>query len=421
MKNSINYLVAAMVTAILFTGCFKDTAYYKYTMYTPVYQTTEQVRASIKTDAPMAIQAPGKMYIIGNYIYLAERLQGIHILDNTNPSNPINKGFIKVPGCEDLAITGNTLFVDCYTDLFSIDITNPLQAVFKKHLVNLFPERRFINQFSIDTNRVITTWVAKDTTIKTNVPQQTFFQGGKIYAQTRQNFSGLFASVSNGVSSDSKAAGQGGSMARFAILNNYLYAVTTTNLKTVNISQPQQPVLTSTTDLGWGIETIYPFTDKLFIGSTTGMHIYSVATPATPTKLSIFTHARRCDPVIYDGTYAYVTLKGGGFCGGPSNQLDVVNVQNLLQPTLLKTYPLTSPGGLSKEGNWLFVCDGDNELKCLDATNPNDIKLKKTITMPTPYDVICVGNKAIVSAKDGLYQYDYSNIENIKLLSKTTY
>ncbi len=37
------------------------------------------------------------------------------------------------------------------------------------------------------------------------------------------------------------------------------------------------------------------------------------------------------------------------------------------------------------------------------------------------YDVISINGVAIVSAKDGLYQYDYTNRSNLKLLSKTGY
>lgn len=34
------------------------------------------------------------------------------------------------------------------------------------------------------------------------------------------------------------------------------------------------------------------------------------------------------------------------------------------------------------------------------------------------YDVITVQGNALVVAKDGLYQFDYSNLANIRLLSK---
>ncbi len=405
---------AIVLTTMLLTGCLKDSGYQRYTMYTPVYKTTAQVRAAIKSDVPTPVTEPGKMYIIGNYIFLAEKLQGIHIIDNTNPANPVNKAYIKIPGCEDMAVKGNTLYADCYTDMMAIDITDPMNVVLKKHIVNLFPDRRWVGNFSVDTNRVITEWIAKDTTIKVNAPQQNFFSQNKLFSMdSRQSFTSLTNSGTTG-----NTTGQGGSMARFAILNNYLYTVTSSTLNTVNISQPQLPVLNGTVNLGWGIETIYPFQGNLFIGSTTGMQIFSVANPAAPVRQSSFSHARRCDPVIADSIYAFVTLRGGSFCGGFTSQLDVLNVQNVLSPTLLKTYMLTSPAGLSKDGNWLFICDGKDGLKCFDAANVMDIKLHKTIMLPEPYDVICLGGIAIVSAADGLYQYDYSNINDIKLLSK---
>jgi hypothetical protein len=42
----------------------------------------------------------------------------------------------------------------------------------------------------------------------------------------------------------------------------------------------------------------------------------------------------------------------------------------------------------------------------------------KHITGMETYDVIAWNNKALVVAKDGLYQFDYSNLNNIRLLSK---
>jgi hypothetical protein len=46
--------------------------------------------------------------------------------------------------------------------------------------------------------------------------------------------------------------------------------------------------------------------------------------------------------------------------------------------------------------------------------------LKKHITGFETYDVIAWGNNLVVVAKDGLYQFDYSNPENIIERSKIT-
>jgi hypothetical protein len=115
-----------------------------------------------------------------------------------------------------------------------------------------------------------------------------------------------------------------------------------------------------------------------------------------------------------------VTLRSGTLCMGFTNQLEVLDISNLLQPSLIKTYPMTNPHGLSKEDDLLFICDGADGLKVYDATLPGNLQLLKTIGGFETYDVIAYNNLALVVAKDGLYQFDYSDRNNIKQLSKIT-
>jgi hypothetical protein len=197
-----------------------------------------------------------------------------------------------------------------------------------------------------------------------------------------------------------------------------MYCVNHYQLRSFNISNAANPQATANIDIGWDIETIYPFRNKLFIGSQSGMFIYDISNPATPVREGAFTHARACDPVITDGDYAYVTLHDGTVCQGFSNQLDVINVANVSAPSLLRSYTLTHPHGLSKDGNLLFICDGRDGLKMYDATVPGAIVLKKHITGIETYDAIAWNNNLIVVAKDGLYQYDYSYPNNLVQRSK---
>ena len=50
--------------------------------------------------------------------------KGIHIIDIRNVSNPINIGFITLPGNYDLATKGDYLYADSYLDLVVFDISN---------------------------------------------------------------------------------------------------------------------------------------------------------------------------------------------------------------------------------------------------------------------------------------------------------
>jgi len=56
-----------------------------------------------------------------------------------------------------------------------------------------------------------------------------------------------------------------------------------------------------------------------------------------------------------------------------------------------------------------------------DAADVNSLKLLQTINGINAYDVITINGLAIVVAKDCLYQYDYNNRSDLKLLSSMSY
>ena len=203
--------------------------------------------------------------------------------------------------------------------------------------------------------------------------------------------------------------GVGGSMARFTIVNNHLYAVSESALKVVSISNAIDPVFSNTVNIGWGIETIYPFNNRLFIGSNSGMFIFNISNPALPVREGSFSHVRSCDPVIADNTHAYVTLRSGNACMGFTNQLEVLDISNFNQPTLVKTYQMKNPHGLAKDGTTLIICDGTGGLKFYNASNVNNLVLLNTISGYDAYDVIAINGWALVVAKNGLYQYSYNS------------
>ena len=177
--------------------------------------------------------------------------------------------------------------------------------------------------------------------------------------------------------------------------------------------------------MGWGIETIFPYKDKLFVGSQSGMLIYDNADPAKPKQLSVFQHARVCDPVVVNDNTAYVTLRSGTGCGGFTNQLDVVDITNLANPTLLKSYPMRNPHGLGVDFPNLFICEGAYGLKSFNVSDPMQIdkNLQQYMEDLQAYDVIPMGGVSgqkmlLLIGKDGFYQFDYTNPRSLRLLSK---
>lgn len=414
--KSLSVIVAAVVATILtatfLPGCLKDTRSHTYKIYTPVYKTTEDVRANIKSNAPQNIMNPGKLFIKGQYIFLNEIDKGIHIIDNTNPANPKNVAFIDIPGNMDLAVKGDVLYADLYIDLVTLDSSDPLHIVKKKIIDNAFPERRYANGFVPSNQKIIVDWIVRDTTVVEDMAN-----GNNLWGCPNCMVMDALMLSSSAAPVAKSLFGMGGSMARFSIINSTLFTVGTTDLSAYSIAAPEDPIFSKKVSLGVGIETVYPFKDRLFIGSSTGMLIYDVSNPSNPSKLGQFGHITACDPVIADDDYAFVTLRSGVRCSNASNQMDVLNISNLTSPTLVKTYSMTNPHGLSKDENTLFVCDGTDGLKVYDASNVKELKLIKQMKGFESYDVIAFNKLAIVVSKDGLRQYDYSNPNDIKLLS----
>lgn len=206
------------------------------------------------------------------------------------------------------------------------------------------------------------------------------------------------------------STGQGGSLARFTIAQNHLYVVDSKNLYTYSLENSAQPQVKSTVNIGMDIETIYAYGDKLFVGSTQAMYIYSISDANNPQQLGMASHVRSCDPVVAKDNLAYVTLRNGSTCGGTQNALLVYDVSYIMNPVLKKTISTETPYGLGIRNNRLYVCNGSNGLSVYDITVSTAPKLIRKLTDDTYYDVIPTDNLLICMVQGGtaLYQYDNS-------------
>lgn len=210
----------------------------------------------------------------------------------------------------------------------------------------------------------------------------------------------------------SKDSGQGGSLSRFVILNDYMYVVDHKNLNVFNIANPKNPIAVSTARIGFEIETLSSYGNYLYIGSQRGFFIYEVTTnPEFPEKLSEVQHFRACDPVVANETHAYVTLHSDIGCGTTINALEIYDISNITQPVLLKRRDLVSPIGLALYNDYLFVCD--DEVKVFDISNPKEPKIVHSVAK-SAFDVIIKNNSLILIGKSGLYQYSLDKTDITK-------
>ncbi len=390
-----------------------------YTYFEPVYTTMEDLRTAVAVLPPVEIKQVGKLFFKDGYLFINEPNEGVHVIDNKDPSNPINKSFINIPGAFDLVVRGNILFSDSYVDLVAIDISNIDMAHEVGRLNDLFNDYNSFGFYATNELGVVTSWrQTSEVTITESNCKAIRNDWGMYYEY------GLLTTDVAAFNSASAVAptnpGMGGSMARFALSNDYLYALATGAILSVDVSNVSSLQVGTSTYIDWGIETIFPKGNTLFIGAQNGMHIMDITNPSTPTLISNYAHIQSCDPVIVDGDYAFVTLRSGTECQGFTNQLEVIDISDLSDPQLKFTYQMTNPHGLGKDGNTLFICDGEAGLRVFDAAdlsaiNDNIIAHYDNIQA---YDIIPFNNIAMMIGADGLFQYDYSDLSDVKLLSK---
>lgn len=205
------------------------------------------------------------------------------------------------------------------------------------------------------------------------------------------------------------ASGKGGSLARFTIVGNHLYLADINTLKIFDITNPQNATQLGSINMNFGVETIFPYKDKLFIGSIDGMYIYSIANPAQPVLLSQARHVRSCDPVVANDSTAFVTLLGGQPCGAVDEGLYIYNVSNLISPLLIKKYLMPTPRGLGLADSILYVCQKNNGLSIFNVSVPATPLLRKKITTHIFEDVIPYNKLLICYISTGLVLYDITN------------
>lgn len=420
MKNNLIIICVIAIGAFFLIGC-ADTCEitHSVTYYEPVYTSLKEVRSSVGfVSGEKEINTAGKIYYINNHLLINEPNEGIHFINNSDPKNPQHIGFLNIPGNFDMAAVDGYLYADSYIDLVVIDIsdlTNPKEI---ERLENLFPNYNSYGYYASSDKGIVTDWVEVEQMREYKTDCEGGYYWGNYYGRGIVLMDNTTFNASTAVSPANP--GVGGSMARFTINNQHLYMIDQQDMHIVSITDPANPMLGSKINIGRGIETIFPYDSLIFIGANDGMSIYDVSSPLSPTRLSRFNHVRSCDPVVTDGRYAYVTLRSGTECQGFTNQLDVIDIQDPVNPQLVKTYPMYNPYGLSISNKRLFICDGDAGLKIYNASNVETISdnLIKHYGNINAYDVIVIDCLVMLIGNDGLRQYTCNDFQDdIALLS----
>lgn len=112
------------------------------TTYVPVYAQVATIQQISVSPATPTLTG-GKIYASGQYIFQNDLNRGIHIIDNSVPSNPHKVAFLEIPYSTELAVKGNYLYTNSVSDLLVFNLQNPTQPALVKRVKDAFP---MINQ-----------------------------------------------------------------------------------------------------------------------------------------------------------------------------------------------------------------------------------------------------------------------------------
>lgn len=413
MKKEL--LLLMFVISVCFISCdnddFDDGKYAEYQVARAIKMDKSDFRNSVDILPPKPIEESGKIYAYKNLIFVNDKYRGVHVIDNTDPTSPKKINFIKIAGNVDISVKDDYLYADSLMDLIVMDISDINNIVILNRLENVLRDNviwpmevDFFENGNMDyENEILIGWdIVTERRLKSEVENR--FGGDVLFAE--------MAATADA----SRTTGQGGSLARFKIVDDYLYAVDSHNINVFDISDMENPKDLEDVYAGFDIETIFNRGQHLFLGSMRGMYIYDISSPATPTFVSEFEHGTACDPVVVDGDYAYVTLRGGNMCGATESGLFIIDISNISAPELKVSYAMDEPYGLGVKDEKLFVCDGDSGLKVYDKTDVEDLVALNHFKDINTFDVIPLDNNLLMVGEGVLYQYEY--LENdIELMS----
>lgn len=404
-------LLALSLITLLFLSCddnMRESEFADYIVARPLVMSRAEFANSVAIISPLPIDESGKIYAYQDYIFINDKYKGVHVIDNTNPESPQKISFIKIAGNVDISIKDDYLYADSLTDLIVLDISNinnieivnRLENVLRDNVVFPF-EAQIFEWGDIDyENELVVGW-------------ETVTERRRISEVEQPDIFIDEVAFANDAGGDT---GQGGSLARFKIVNDYLYAVDSHNINIFEISDLENPQDLEDVFAGFDIETIFNRGEYLFLGSMRGMYIYDISSPATPAFVSEFQHGTACDPVVVDENYAYVTLRGGNFCGATESGLYIIDITTIESPELKVIYPMDEPYGLGVKDDKLFVCDGASGLKVYDKSEIPDLEQLNHFEGIVTFDVIPLENQLLMVGDEVLYQYEYLN-NDIRLIS----
>jgi hypothetical protein len=375
----------------------------------PVIHPFSEIRDSIQFLPGREMQDPGKICFKDNFLFVSEIKKGVHIIDNSNPANPVFLSFIQIPGNGDIIIHENRLYADSYSDLISFDITDLNNIKEVERAKEIFEFGWFNGKW----------WNSQD--------------GGLFYGEYTQKYvtdtitfncneppePEPIVDIEEGPVNSSYLE-HAKTPPRFAVKDKYLYSSGINFLNIFDLDESKNLKSIGFLALDQAHFSFSLQQDKLFVGMAFDLAIYDIESPLETRQTSRFDSVTSCDKIAVHDNIAYITERTGTLCGGNQNRLKLIDISNTSIPRFIKAFPLDGPRALSIDFPILYVCEGVNGFKVFDVLDTATIdqhllSYEKDIQAN---NIAVSGKTVFITSIDGLYQLDATDPRNLHRLSK---
>jgi len=415
------YFLGLAICMLTILSCSKESGSINVTYFeaSAVYGDINEVRNQPLNENPQSLVNPGKIYVAEDYILVGEEEQGIHVVDNSDPENPVFTNFINVPGNREFFVKGHFLYAESYYDLVKIDISNVDQVTLASRANNVFADEIKNNQ---DETLLGFTFVEKteEVDVNSNLYNE-ISHTGLIYRDYLNNLIPRSAVPSSFAGNSDQ---QSGTVNRIAHNNDHVYVIGLHKLTVIDDTNADMNKVGSQ-GLGDETETIFSYKNNLFLGSRSSMSIYDASNPTVVTESYRFDHATSCDPVLPTDDVAYISLRTADFsaCPGNINALIVLDIENLDSPKEVAEIEMQSPYGMTIFDDQLFVGEGVNGLKIFDVSNRQNPILISDDKSVEAYDVIKhpSADLILIAGPNGLEQFELGADQDLQFKSRISF
>ena len=320
------------------------------------------------------------VFVVGNYVYLANGFGGLRIVDVSNPASPQEVGYYDtVDKAVGVYVSGSYAYVANYWDgLRIIDVSNPSSP----QEVGYYDTRNYAMSVHVSGGYAYVADGMEGLRIidvsNPSSPQEVGYYD-MVYLAMDVYVSGSYAYVADrdyglriiDVSNPSSPQevghfNTGSCLWGVYVTGSYAYVANDYDgLRIIDVSNPSSPQEVGYYDTGDAALGVYVSSGYAYVADwMDGLRIIDVSNPSSPQEVGYYDTGNEALGVYVSGSYAYVA---DGYDG-----LRVIDVSNPSSPQEVGYYNTISYArGVYVTGSYAYVADRLDGLRIIDVSNPS--------------------------------------------------